>query len=138
LFLVLGVGVLAASGALSDDKPEKPVPALQKWSGIIRDDETLKRQAPTTAHVSDAATFEKLWKAWRPKEALPKVDFSTELVLVVTAAGPNRVALSATLDEKGNLKVRSRATLVGGPGFGYALATVKRAGIKSINGNPLK
>lgn len=138
LFLVLSAVVLATAAARSEDKPAKAVPTIQKWAGIIRDDEKLKRQAPVTGHVGDAMQFEKLWKVWRPKEAVPKVDFSKELVLVVTAAGPNQVALSATLDDKGDLKVRSRATLVGGRGFGYALATVRRQGIKSINGNPLK
>lgn len=137
--LVLALVFLPAAAAVAaDDKPAKPVPAIQKWSGIIRDDETLKRQAPVAGHIADAATFEKLWKAWRPKEAVPKVDFTKELVLVATAAGPNRVAMSATLDDKGDLKVRSRATLIGGLGFGYAIATVSRQGVKSINGKPLK
>jgi hypothetical protein len=136
--LVVALVLLPGVAVAADDKPAKPVPAIQKWSGIIRDDETLKRQAPVAGHITDAATFEKLWKAWRPKEALPKVDFTKELVLVATAAGPNRVALSATLDDKGDLKVRSRATLIGGLGFGYAIATVSRQGVKSINGKPLK
>ena len=135
LFLALLVVVPAVR---ADEKPAKPVPILKRWSGVIRDDETLKRQAPTPGHISDAATFEKLWKAWRPKEALPKVDFTKELVLVATAAGPNRVALSATLDDKGDLRVHTRATLIGGRGFGYAIATINRQGVKSINGNPLK
>ena len=89
--------MLATSAGRSDDKPAKAVPTIQKWSGIIRDDETLKRKAPVTGHVADAAQFEMLWKVWRPKEAVPKVDFSKELVVVVTAAGPNQVALSVPL-----------------------------------------
>jgi hypothetical protein len=136
--LILALAFLPVGVAAADDKPAKPVPAIQQWSGIIRDDETLKRQAPVAGHITDAAIFEKLWKAWRPKEALPKVDFNKELVLVATAPGPNRVALSASLDDKGDLKIRSRATLVGGLGFGYAIATISRQGVKSINGKPLK
>jgi len=135
--LVLALAV-AVPAVRADDKPTKPVPVIQQWSGIIRDEEGLKQQAPAAGHLTDAASFEKLWKLWRPKEALPKVDFTKEIVLVATAGGPNRVALSATLDAKGDLRVRSRATLIGGPGFGYAIATISRQGIKSINGKPLK
>lgn len=136
LFLV--VVVVAVPAVRADDRPVKPVPFIRKWSGIIRDEEKLKQQAPKAGHVSDTAAFEKLWKAWRPKEAAPKVDFTRELVLVATATGPNRVAMSASLDDKGDLRVRSRATLIGGRGFGYAIATISRRGIKSINGKPLR
>lgn len=139
LMVALGVAVLAGPAVWAQDsKPPRPVAAIKTWSGIIRDEEKLKKQAPTSGYLSDATMFEKLWKVWRPKEEVPKVDFSKQLVLVATVGGPNRIALSASLDDAGDLKVQSRSTLIGGPGFGYALATISRAGIKTFRGKPLK
>ncbi len=58
-------------------------------------------------------------------------------MLVSTVGGPNEVKLTPRVDADGNLTVKSQATLVGGPGFGYALGVVDRDGIKTIQGKPL-
>ena len=137
LFLALAAAILVAPAARADARQGRPVMPTRTWDGIIRGDETLQKESPSTGFLTDAGAFEKLWKAWRPKEPVPKVDFTRELALVATAKGPNRVGISASLDDKGDLKVRSRATLIGGPGFGYAIVIIPREGIKTVRGKPL-
>jgi hypothetical protein len=41
------------------------------------------------------------------------------------------------VDDKGDLTILARATLVGGPGFGYTIGVISREGIKTVKGKPL-
>src|SRR6185295_13573684 len=100
-------------------------------------DNALLAAAPKSEFIADAEAWKKLWTAWRGNEEIPKVDFAKELILVATAGGPNRVNLSATLDDKGDVKVLGMATRMAGPGFGYAIAKFSRDGIKTVNGQPI-
>jgi hypothetical protein len=129
--VVLGICLLSASVHAQFGKG-KPVKLLQTWQAKLKD-ETLKKAAPASGFLANAKDFEALWKAWRPDEKVPAVDFKQNLVLVGLADGPNQAGIRATLDD-GNLKVLVQQTLIGGPGFGYQLAVVPRAGIKTING----
>lgn len=125
LFVVVGV---------ADAAPTKVTPS-KDWVAVVKDD-NLKKHAPKDGFITDAKTFEELWKAWRPDEKLPTVDFKKEFVVVTLASGPNRPGISATLDE-GNLKILARQTLIGGDGFGYSIATFSREGVKKVNGKEL-
>jgi hypothetical protein len=96
---------------------------------------------PTTEvrNIKDALrwmkAWAKLWKAWRGKEELPKVDFEKQLVLVRAVPGAiNMIDLDLKLSEKGELKGDFKATEIGGPGFAYLIVVIDRAGIKSYNG----
>jgi hypothetical protein len=134
LFAGLAVSVCGQGDGKKEVKLEKA------WTGrlVEREKEPLRKLAPTIGYISGPKTFTMLWKAWRTEEKVPEVDFSKKLILVGTAGGPNDVKLSAVVDGQGNLTIRSLATLVGGPGFGYALAQVDRDGVKSVQGKPLQ
>jgi len=128
--------LLARPGAAEAVKP------LKEWKGTLKD-EALRKEAPTQVashigYLTDAKAWEKLWKAWRDKEELPKVDFAKELVLVVTVSGPNQAIVGIGLDGEGDLTLGVGSTKVGGPGFGYYLAVVPRKGVKTIDGKPIK
>jgi hypothetical protein len=113
----------------------KPVPVVKEWKGSV-EDEALEKEAPASGFINDAKSLEKLWKAWKLADKPPEVDFQKELVLVAVTRG-SRLQMSANLDEKGDLKVLAIATRDLRPGFRYVLVTVKREGIKSVNGKPL-
>ncbi len=132
-FLAALAVVLACVPAASA-VPTKVVPD-RDWVAVIRD-EKLKKVFPRAGVITDARTFEKVWKAWRPTEKVPAIDFTKQFVVVTLASGPNRPFISAILDE-GNLKITARQTLIGGEGFGYSLATFNRKGVKSVNGKKL-
>jgi hypothetical protein len=123
----------AAPGAAEAPGEVKP---LDTWSGKPAD-AALKAAAPESGVVTDADAWKKIWSAWRPDEERPHVDFDKDLILIATADGPNRVNLTATRDQQGDVTVVGAATRMAGPGFGYALARVPRDGIKSVNGNPV-
>jgi len=134
LFAGLAVSVSGQGGGKKEVKIEKA------WTGRIveKDKEPLRKLAPALGYVSGPKSFATIWKAWRTEDKVPEVDFSTKLILVGTVSGPNEMKLSAVADDQGNLTIKSVATLVGGPGFGYALVQVDRDGIKSVQGKPLQ
>ncbi|MEW4561849.1 hypothetical protein AB1K70_04945 [Bremerella sp. JC770] len=100
-------------------------------------DASLEKLAPKSGFITDAKTFAKLWKAWRPAEAVPEIDFRQDLVIVGLANGPNLVMFQPKLQENGDLTFVVASTRMGGPGFGYRLVKVSREGIERVNGTPI-
>lgn len=129
LFGAIFLTVVVASSVLAADAKE------QSWSGKSFDSK-LKQLAPESGAIVDGATWKKVWSAWRPMEELPEVDFAKELVLVGTVSGPNLVIMRPVVSD-GNVKFIVGGTKIGGPGFGYKLIKMDRAGIKTVNGKPI-
>jgi hypothetical protein len=113
-----------------------PVEPSATWDAMLGD-VALKELAPKSGFLADEQAFAELWKAWRPGEDVPAVDFSKDLILVALANGPNRARTRPTLDEAGDLKFTVMQTKRGGRGFGYALLMVSREGIKTVKGEPI-
>jgi hypothetical protein len=135
LFLALVAAVAIASTASAE--PKKVTPD-REWSAVISDND-LAKKAPESGIITDAKTFEAVWKAWRKDEKTPEVDFKKNIVVVTLAlGGPNKPRCSATLDEKGDLKILAISTLIGGDGFGYAMGIYPREGVKTVNGKEVK
>lgn len=109
---------------------------LQQWQGVSQNTELLK-QGPEQPFIVDNKEWQRVWKLWRPDEDVPEVDFDSDLVLVATIRGPNRLRGGAFLDQQGNVGLILSSTRVGGPGFGYLLMRVARDGIRSVNRKPL-
>ena len=108
----------------------------KSWTGKVRDDE-LKKLAPESGFISDAAVWQKLWAAWRPGEALPPIDFKQALILVATVEGPNQIMMRPSLEANGDVRFVVAGTRMAGPGFGYKLIQVQRDGVLSVNGTRL-
>jgi len=105
------------------------------WAGVIPD-ESLRKAAPESGAIGDSDAFKALWDAWRSGEQTPEIDFTKTIIVVGTIDGPNRMFVSLK-NEAGNLQTQFGGTKVGGPGFGYIIAAVKREGIDRVNGQPL-
>ena len=132
LVFVGGLLMTWASAAEPDAaKPEEPV----TWNGVLRDD-SQRELAPKEGYIADQETWAKVWRAWKPKAELPKVDFPKEIVLVTTVPGPNRTMGRPMKDDEGNVTFRVASTKMGGPGFGYMLVKISSEGVKTINGKP--
>ena len=121
--------LFAASGSI--------VVAQDDWSGTVKDS-ALRRLAPPAGFINDSETWQKIWKAWRPKEVVPPVDFDQSFVVVGTVSGPNRVIMNPQVNEQGDVAFVVGGTRMAGPGFGYRLVQVSKQKVKSINGNPLE
>ncbi|HEY2840038.1 MAG TPA: hypothetical protein VGJ26_12865 [Pirellulales bacterium] len=113
-----------------------PVEPLAQWDAMLGD-VALKEAAPKAGFLADEKAFSELWKAWRPGEDVPSVDFSKELIIVGVANGPNRAMVRPTIDEAGDLKFTVVQTKRGGRGFGYAFLKMSREGVKTVNGQPI-
>jgi hypothetical protein len=125
LFLAAGAAVAAPT----------PVKATNTWMGSI-DDEKLAKEMPDNGVITKAKDFAKLVKAWKVAEKVPDVNFDQEIVLVATTAG-SKLRLSASLDEKGNLKALGLGTRDLRPGFRYVIISVPKEGVKTVNGKEL-
>jgi len=109
------------------------VAVLQQWNGRVP---APSDSAP--AVITDRATLEKLWRDWQIKAPLPEIDFTGELVLTHVARSSVTRFMALALDEQGDLKPQIVAT-PDMPGYSsYAVCVIKRAGIKTVRGQPLK
>jgi hypothetical protein len=132
MFRVL-VCTLVASFALAVVAPwataqGKKVEISKKWSGSVEDEKASKPEVITTAKK-----FEAIWKAWKVKGEVPKVDFTKNIVVAVYSSGSKLNLASATLDDKGNLTVLGLGTRDLRPGFRYVLGVVSKEGVKTVN-----
>lgn len=119
-----------------------PAPAEEKKPTVTlsgRIDKDLEKEMPTDGVIVSPEAWEKLVKAWGIKDA-PKVDFTKEFLVVVgsTSLG-SRLMLEVTLDEKGNLQFGITASTADlpPPGFSYAIKSVSRTSVKTVNGKEL-
>jgi hypothetical protein len=127
--------LLAADVAFAADEKPKQLKATNTWSGSV-DDEKLAAEAPKNGVITSAKEFDKLVKAWKVAEKTPEVKFDKEIALVSTTPG-SKLSLSATLDDKGDVKVLGVATRDLRPGFRYVIITVPKEGVKTVNGKEL-
>jgi hypothetical protein len=113
-----------------------PIEPTERWQGKIAV-ESLQNLAPPERFLADDKKFEKVWKAWRPEDEVPPVNFEEEIVIVATASGPNTLRMNLQLGDNGDLQFDPMSTLVGGPGFGYLMLKVSREEVLTVNGTPL-
>jgi hypothetical protein len=126
---LFAAGLLAAV-AHAQGNPVKPT---RQWRGSV-DDVSLTALARGPV-VASQTELEKLWKGWAIKDAMPKVDFSKELVLVATSRG-SRLNLRPVV-QGDDLRAGAISTRDLRPGFRWHLVTVPRQGIKTVDGKPV-
>lgn len=134
LFVVVCAS-LFMSNAVGQPRPEFLQPSAQ-WTGVFKN-EGPRSALPEGNLIAEEESWAKLWKAWRPEEELPEVDFAESIVYVGTAPGPNRTLFSASRAADGELRITLGGTKIGGPGFGYVLAVLPREGLETYQGKPL-
>jgi hypothetical protein len=121
-FAVLVAVPFAAAADEKKDLPKKPTVAL---SGSIEDDSLIEK-APPTGVIATQKAWDDLIKDWSIKDA-PKVDFTKEIIVVVTTVD-NKLYVQTELTPEGDLVVTFTV------GFRYAMKSINRAGIKTVNG----
>ncbi|QJW99460.1 hypothetical protein [Frigoriglobus tundricola] len=126
----LALSVCAVSTA---DEPKKEKATVDLFASV--EDETLKKEAPESDVIVSAKAWEKLAKAWGIKDPA-KVDFAKEILVVQTTVG-SRLTVTTKLDDTGDLKVLGIATRDLRPGFRYAIKSVSKEGVKTVNGKEL-
>jgi hypothetical protein len=121
-------GVVLLGVASQGSAEAKKVEITKQWSGSVQDENLMKPECITSAKALEA-----VWKAWKIKEDMPKVDFDKNMVVAVYSVGSKLKMAGAKLDDKGNLEVLGFGTRDIGPGFRYVLGVVSRDGVKTVN-----
>lgn len=130
--VLFGAFALATVAAPEAWAQKKKVEIKMKWSGSVADEKAMKPNA-----ITNAKDLEAVWKAWKVEGEMPKVDFTTDLVVATYSVGSKLNIGAVNLDEKGNLEVLGFGTRDIRPGFRYVLATVSKEGVKTVNGKEL-
>ncbi len=130
--VALSLGLLAAARA--DDPAAKALPVIKEYKGRIANE--LAKSAPKERYVAGPKEWAKLWADWKLGKA-PAVDWKKEIVLVGLSGGSG-LSLTATLDDKGDLKTRTIATADLRPDTGYWFVVVPSKGVKTIGGKEPK
>ena len=123
--------------SLTNDEGKK-VSTLVSWGGKAKLE--TRKQAPEAGYVADEETWKELWNAWRGTEKAPWVNFRETVVVIAANHDPNGMGVECTVDDNGDLKVRRSSTLIAFPKpteFSYMFALIRRAGIKTIDGEKI-
>ena len=126
----LAVGVFAFPATAEEPKKEKPTVDI---AGDIKD-EALQKEVPANGVIVSQKGWDALAKAWEIKDA-PKVDFTKELLIVGTWKGSS-FNITPTVKD-GDLTVRAAGTKDLRPGFRWKVVSMKRDGIKTVQGKEL-
>ncbi len=108
---------------------DKQVNITKQWKGSVAE-EKLQKEAPEV--ITNAKDLEKVWKAWKIDDPMPKIDFMKEIIIVTTGSG-SKLNLSAKLDDKGNMTVIGFGTADFVPGFRWVMGSVSKEGVKTVN-----
>ncbi len=124
---MLAAGVFAANPLVASAQ-KKNVEITQKWNGSVEDD-----KLPKPEFITNSKGLETIWKAWKVKGDVPKVDFAKNIIVAVYTSGSRLSITGAKLDDAGNLEVLAISTADFGPGFRYVLGVVSKDGVKTVN-----
>jgi hypothetical protein len=97
-------------------------------------DRGLLKSAPPSRVITTQKEWDVIVKDWNVKNP-PPVDFTRDIVVVGTTTADS-LTIAPTVKD-GNLTVAVTEGKGTGDGFRYRFVTVRRAGIKTINGRPL-
>jgi len=122
------------------------IPLLEKWSGDYPVPELGRlpegQHDINTGYIGDAETFIPVWRAFMPKEILPVVDFSKNIVVFTrnTEFYSQTFIIKAALQD-GTVEIITMKTLSAEPvkeRVAMAMAVIPRDGIMAIQANTEK
>ena len=123
----------------SDHKPRE-IPILQKWSGdfpIAHLDRLPEGQTATSiGYIGKKSVFANVWKAFKPEEPVPEMDFNKNLVVYTrNVTFYNRLSIfkiTLTGDTIDIMAMETRSALPIEDHAAMAMAAIPREGIKFI------
>jgi hypothetical protein len=127
---------------------EMPRPALvaQEWHGALEGHKNrgLPKKVAARGYIADAKEWARVWKRWRGREDLPKIDFRQFVVFVGVVKGAKypdgrgHQLHSACVLHGRDLMAKFQGADVDTPGFSYALVAIYRPQFDTINGQAVK
>ncbi len=125
---------------LNDIASDKEVKILQSWQGDFPVAQLNllpeKQREQAVGYISDAKTFENIWKVFNPDEDISEIDFSANLVLFArNTQFYNRISIGKVNLTEGVAEVLAMETMSAMPiedKVAFSLVEVPRQGITSI------
>jgi hypothetical protein len=130
----------AEADALGRHSEPREAEILQSWQGnftvaqlkLLRE----KQREMAVGFINDTKTFEAVWNAFKPREAVPEIDFKTDLVLFVrNTQFYNRISIAKGSVTEGVADLLAMETMSAMPitdKVGMSMVVISRKGIKSI------
>ena len=140
LLLLCIILLLPAGCAETINREPLAIPILKKWSGDYPVSELGRlpegQQESAAGYISDIETFIKVWRAFMPKEILPAVDFSKNIVLFTrNVQYYNRTSILKVEFQDGTAEILAMETMSALPiekKVAMALAVIPRDGVKAV------
>ena len=118
----------------------RDIPLLEKWSGDYPVSELgrlpERQQDMVAGYISDTETFIQVWRAFMPKEILPVVDFSKNIVVFTrNIQFYNRTSILKVTLQNGTAEIIAMETMSAMPieeKVAMAMAVIPRDGVMSI------
>lgn len=125
---------------LNDVSSDQEVKILQSWQGDFPVAQLSllpeKQREQAVGYIRDAKTFENIWKAFKPDEVVPDIDFTANLVLFArNTRFYNRISIGNVNLTNGVSEVLAMETMSAMPiedKVAFSLAVVPRHGIVAI------
>lgn len=136
LAVVFGLVCLSPAAVAQEKKKDDFRDPVKQWVGVIKDAK-VKGAAKSGDVITDADTFEKLWKAWQPKAELPKVDFATQFVLVVVSEYEPEFLSLYDGPDKWKWSNSNKSPKAIKDGFGWGVGVFDRKGVGEVSGKKL-
>ena len=137
---LFGLGEPQAAKKDLSETNSQAVPIKTSWQGDYPADALERLPAgqreAATGYIGDAGTFAAVWRAFKPDEAVPQVDFKQDLVLF--ARNVNfyiRTRIAKVQIEDGVLQVLAAETMSAAPiedKVAMSLAVIPRKGVEAI------
>jgi hypothetical protein len=134
------VGVKKPAKKLNSTAENQNLPILNRWSGdypIAQLDRLKERYAQAHGgYIGDEAAFASFWEAFKKGTAVPRVDFSKDLVVFVRGDGSYKQMFIAKVTLKDNVaEIVADGNTSSPPredSLAMALVVIPRAGVKFI------
>jgi hypothetical protein len=140
LLVTLLAGLLACTPVIGQSDEPRDLPLAVSWSGdypvAMLDQLPVGQQQNRVGYIGDAATFARIWRNFKPAEALPDIDFAKNLVVYSRNVDfYNRTNILKVTLSAGVVEILAMETMSARPveaQAALALAVVPRAGVKAI------
>jgi hypothetical protein len=143
LLLQVGAVLLIATGCATTETINREpldIPILKKWSGDYPVSELGRlpegQQDLAAGYIGDGETFIKVWRAFMPKEILPAVDFSKNIVVFTrNVQFYNRTSILKVELQDGTAEILAMETMSALPieeKVAMAMAVIPRDGVRAI------
>lgn len=140
LLVVVMVGLLSCAPLAGQDDTPQSLPISATWSGDFPvaafDRLPVGQRQNRVGYCSDAATFARMWRSFRPGKEVPAVDFTSDLVVFTRNVDfYNRVNILKVTLTRGVIDILAMETMSARPiedQVAMAMAVVPRAGIKAL------